>query len=117
MLILRDASGRLLLERRPPVGIWAELWSLPEADDIEAAKLGASTVHARDEIAFRHLPPFTHTFSHYRLDVTPIVFDVAVKARIADGSNRRWVSPAEAAQLGLPAPVRKLIENLDKDPQ
>ena len=115
MLILRDASGRLLLERRPPVGVWAELWSLPEADDIEAAKLGAASVHAREDIAFRHLRPFTHTFSHYRLDVTPLAFDIGIKARIADESNRRWVSPAEAAQLGLPAPVRKLIENLDKD--
>jgi A/G-specific adenine glycosylase len=117
MLILRDASGRLLLERRPPVGVWAELWSLPEAEDIDAAKLGAASVHARDDIVFRHLPRFTHTFSHYRLDVTPIAFDIGIKARIADESNRRWVSPAEAAQLGLPAPVRKLIENLDKDLQ
>ncbi|HEX3894785.1 MAG TPA: A/G-specific adenine glycosylase [Rudaea sp.] len=115
MLILRDASGRLLLERRPPVGVWAELWSLPEADDIESAKLGAAFVHAHDDIVFRHLQPFTHTFSHYRLDVTPLAFDVCFKAHIADDSNRRWVSPTEAAQLGLPAPVRKLIENLDKD--
>ena len=115
MLILRDESGRLLLERRPPVGVWAELWSLPEADDIEEAKLGAASVHARDDIVFRHLQPFTHTFSHYRLDVTPLAFDIIVKARIAEDSNRRWVSPTEAAQLGLPAPVRKLIENLDKD--
>jgi A/G-specific adenine glycosylase len=115
MLILRDASGRLLLERRPPVGVWAELWSFPEANDIDAAKIGATSLHVPDDIVFQHLPPFTHTFSHFRLDVTPVAFDIRIGSRIADDSTRRWVSPTEAAQLGLPAPVRKLIENLDKD--
>lgn len=116
MLILRDETGRLLLERRPPLGVWAELWSLPEAHDIEAAKLGAASVHARGDIVFRHLPPFTHTFSHYRLDVTPLACDVNIKTHIGEASNRRWLKPADAAKLGLPSPVRKLIENLDKDP-
>jgi hypothetical protein len=47
--------------------------------------------------------------------VTPLSFDVRHKPRIEDDANRRWVSPTEAAQLGLPAPVRKLIENLDME--
>jgi A/G-specific adenine glycosylase len=117
MLILRDKSGRLLLERRPPVGVWAELWSLPEASDIEAAKLSTASVHARGDIVFRHLPTFTHTFSHYRLDITPLTVDIQTKSRVSEKSNRRWVSRDEAKKLGLPAPVRKLIENLDKDRQ
>jgi A/G-specific adenine glycosylase len=37
MLLLHDADGRILLERRPPVGIWAGLWSLPEAPSLTAA--------------------------------------------------------------------------------
>lgn len=32
MLILEDTKGRILLERRPPTGIWGGLWSLPELD-------------------------------------------------------------------------------------
>jgi A/G-specific adenine glycosylase len=117
MLILRDESGRLLLERRPPVGVWAELWSFPEADDIEAAKLSTASVHARGAIVFRHLPTFTHIFSHYRLDITPLTIHINRNPRVSDDSSRRWVSSDEAKKLGLPAPVRKLIENLDKDPQ
>lgn len=117
MLILRDESGRLLLERRPPVGIWAELWSLPEVRDVEAAKLTTASVHARGAIVFRHLPTFTHTFSHYRLDITPLTTRVNRNPHVSDDSNRRWVSRDEAKKLGLPAPVRKLIENLDEDPQ
>ena len=30
MLLLRDRQGRLLLEQRPPTGVWGGLWSFPE---------------------------------------------------------------------------------------
>ena len=107
MLVLRDRSGRILLERRPPTGVWAQLWSLPQADDL------AGTQAYGHEIAFRTLAPFVHTFSHYRLDVTPLAAELTTAARIADSPDRRWLQPAQAALLGLPAPVRKLIENLE----
>src|SRR5690554_3909603 len=32
VLLAWDDSGRVLLQRRPPAGIWASLWSLPGAD-------------------------------------------------------------------------------------
>ena len=38
MLIVRDEHSRVLLERRPPTGIWARLWSLPETPDAESAR-------------------------------------------------------------------------------
>ena len=105
MLLVRDRAGRILLERRPPAGVWAQLWSLPEADDADAARR-----HLGKPLKLRALPPFVHTFSHYRLEVEPLhgVFDHP--ARIADSPQRRWLLPKDAAALGLPAPVRKLIE-------
>ncbi|HET6591987.1 MAG TPA: A/G-specific adenine glycosylase, partial [Xanthomonadales bacterium] len=36
MLILRDERGRVLLEKRPPAGIWGGLWCLPEGNDLSA---------------------------------------------------------------------------------
>jgi A/G-specific adenine glycosylase len=116
MLIVRDAAGRLLLQRRPPVGVWAQLWSLPEAADIESARSNLCTIALlSSDIAFRHLPRFTHTFSHYRLDITPIACDVERSTRIGEASDSRWLLPDEAAQLGLPAPVRRLIEEFARD--
>jgi A/G-specific adenine glycosylase len=114
MLVLRNRSGQLLLERRPPTGVWAQLWSLPEAADTAAARRRITRDHGlrNGEIALRPLPPFVHTFSHYRLDVTPLALELAASARIADDPDRRWLHPADAAVLGLPAPVRKLIESL-----
>jgi len=115
MLVLRDGSGRVLLQRRPSTGVWAQLWSLPEADDVAAARRQALLAQATNEIEFHPLQPFTHTFSHYRLDVTPLAARVESPSRIADGAAQRWLSPVDAGRLGLPAPVRKLIESLDKE--
>jgi A/G-specific adenine glycosylase len=114
MLVLRDASGRVLLERRGQTGIWAGLWSLPEAEDESAARLGIAQEHdiAAEEITFTALPSFTHGFSHFHLDVTPLTAEIHRVRRIADGDDKRWLHLAEAAALGLPAPVRKLIATL-----
>ena len=112
MLILRDAHGRVLLERRGPQGVWPGLWSLPEAAGIDAAWRQARR-HARiDDV--QALPPFIHVFSHYKLRVEPLLFDGATAARsIADNLGLRWCDAGELAALGLPTPVRKLLQNLE----
>jgi A/G-specific adenine glycosylase len=114
MLLLRDVKGRLLLERRPPTGVWAGLWSLPEAADHASARTRAAQYRgrAKDASEFTPLPPFVHGFSHYRLEVTPLALRVTPNARIADDPDQRWLCPLDAAELGLPAPVRKLIASL-----
>jgi A/G-specific adenine glycosylase len=114
MLVLRDTRGRLLLERRAPTGVWAGLWSLPEAMDETAARDEIARTHNIDAtgIRFRELPPFVHGFSHYLLDVTPLALDLDPAHAVADVADRRWLHPHEAAALGLPAPVRKLIQSL-----
>ncbi len=112
MLILRDISGRVLLERRAPTGVWAGLWSLPEAADDQAAGSEIAARHdARLDIELRALPAFSHDFTHFRLDIKPIEAVVDAHA-VADNENQRWLSVVEAAALGLPAPVRKLIASL-----
>jgi A/G-specific adenine glycosylase len=114
MLLLRDARGRILLERRPPTGVWAQLWSLPEADDIVSARNRVARDHAGERtLEFRELAPFVHTFSHYKLGVKPLACAIDPVQRVADSPDQRWLHPHEAAQLGLPAPVRKLIETLE----
>jgi A/G-specific adenine glycosylase len=108
MLILRDRHGRVLLERRGPQGVWSGLWSLPEATDPDDAWRIAQR-HARIDDA-QALAPFTHVFSHYRLDIEPLLFDRATAQRgIADNPQLRWCGADELGALGLPAPVRSLL--------
>ena len=111
MLVLRDAEGRVLLQRRPPNGVWASLWSLPEAADAASAQ-ALFDRHARGDFALaRAGATVLHGFSHYRLRIHPLHVD-AVKPRDAVGDNPdlRWASRAELAGIGLPAPVRRLLE-------
>jgi A/G-specific adenine glycosylase len=116
MLILRDQQGRVLLERRGPQGVWAGLWSLPEATDIEAAwRLAQQHAQIHDAQA---LTAFTHVFSHYKLQIEPLLFDRAsAQMGIADHPHLRWCSVSELAVLGLPAPVRSQLANLVEPPR
>jgi A/G-specific adenine glycosylase len=111
MLVLRDREGRILLERRGPQGVWSGLWSLPEAPDHASAWRQAGQWARLDDA--QPLPPFTHVFSHYKLNIEPLLFDGSEAGqRIEEGASRRWCSRAERVALGLPAPVRTLLDNL-----
>ncbi|MFC4764372.1 A/G-specific adenine glycosylase [Dyella koreensis] len=111
MLVLRDANKRVLLERRGPQGVWSGLWSLPEATDHDGAWRAAQQLARIDDA--QALAPFIHVFSHYRLQVEPLLFDDATAHRaIADNPSLRWCDTGEIAALGLPAPVRSLLQSL-----
>jgi len=108
MLVLRDATQRVLLQRRGAHGVWAGLWSLPEADDTDGAWREAQA-RARIDDALA-LTPFVHVFSHYRLQIQPLLFEgAAPRQAIADNDNQRWCAESELPSLGLPAPVRSLL--------
>ena len=112
MLILEDAEGRILLERRPPSGIWGGLWSLPELDpaygadelqDACARELGLNC-HSPEPIS-----GFRHTFSHYHLHIQPVRLPLAGNTQVGDSDRLRWLHRDEALNLGLPAPIRTLL--------
>jgi A/G-specific adenine glycosylase len=106
-LLLRDCQGRVLLQKRPDTGIWAQLWTLPQADagsdlqDWFDAHVDGSLDDADA------LPVLEHTFSHYRLHLQVLVQRVHGLRQEAPGL--RWVAAADLASLGLPAPIRKLL--------
>jgi A/G-specific adenine glycosylase len=110
LLLLRDASDRILFERRPPAGVWGGLWSLPETAD---GADPASDVRRRFGVAAREagrLPAFEHAFTHFRLTVTPWTARVSAPARVADSPALRWLARPDLASMGLPQPVRQLVE-------
>jgi A/G-specific adenine glycosylase len=118
MLLLRDADGRVLLQRRPSTGIWAALWSLPEAPDHDAARHWFDAHVDGDYDDATALDDVHHGFTHYRLLMHPRAWR-GVALRGAPGGNvgdnagdappLRWVSRVEFDALGIPAPIRTLI--------
>ncbi len=113
-LLARDEAGRILLERRPPVGIWGGLWSLPElasgADETVAAAAGRYDFTVLD--IHPALADIEHVFTHFRLIALPLPVSVRAGAEMVAETGYGWFAPAEAEALGLPAPIRKLVAGL-----
>ncbi|WP_045767690.1 A/G-specific adenine glycosylase [Xanthomonas albilineans] len=113
-LLLENAAGDLLLQRRPPTGIWAGLWTLPQAET-ESALHDWFARHASGRAfdAAERLSPIVHTFSHYRLHLQPLrLRKVALRDALRDNDDLRWVARTALSALGLPAPIRKLLDGL-----
>ncbi len=115
LLVIRNPEGAILLERRPSVGIWGGLWSLPELDAPDALaawcidQLGVGCKRIV-KLTERH-----HTFTHYRLRMQPVVVELSGwPAQIQDREDRHWVFPKAGAALGLPAPIARLLAELDE---
>ena len=112
MLLLRDREGRVLLARRPATGVWSGMWSLPEVADHDEARDFVARHADVDFEANTSLPLIEHTFSHYRLHIAPLLWTGATPAARIGDNELRW-QPIEAIdEVGLPAPVRKLLLTL-----
>ena len=106
MLLLCDRDGRVLLERRPPSGVWGGLWSLPEFDTPEHALDWAGTRQHETWKTVRH------TFTHFHLDITPLRVPAGSGHDAVAEDRYRWHDPALPAP-GMPAPVVKLLKCLN----
>ncbi|MXY91683.1 MAG: A/G-specific adenine glycosylase [Gammaproteobacteria bacterium] len=115
MFILQDSEGRVLLEKRPPNGIWGSLYSLPQIETHDGAPTlpaSLSVLRLANE-PHSELPPFSHGFTHFQLDITPLHYRVAQTAlAVAESGRWLWYSIADPAEVGLAAPVRKLLAAL-----
>jgi len=115
-LLLRNRNGDILLEKRPPSGIWGGLWALPECEltsdiDTLCKERGLNALDWDAE------EPIRHTFSHYHLDFTPIQVDVTENSsekshQIMEAKQQVWYNPLTELTLGTAAPVLKLLKNL-----
>jgi A/G-specific adenine glycosylase len=112
-MVLAVSDGRLYLERRPPAGIWGGLWSLPEpapdtVDDWCRRRLGAAGSR-------EHWASLRHSFSHFDLDIRPVVVRVdGASSRVAADGDAAWYRLGTEPPGGIAAPVKKLIDELEK---
>ncbi len=115
MLMLQDRSGRVLLEKRPPDGIWGGLWSLPELARNADLRGVCQTRFGCDARIGRPWPAVTHDFTHFRLVITPQPLLARSPIRHAMEDNGViWHTPG-LTQVGLPAPVQLLLKRLHDD--
>ena len=107
MLILTDGEGKVLLERRPPAGIWGGLWSLPSDDDGRPIqqRLGVN-LHS-----MQTLPALQHQLTHMQMHIRPLIGHAGLlPGGVECTQDQRWFGQHEWPALGLPQPVRQLLE-------
>ena len=112
MLALRDADGRVLLQRRPPSGVWGGLWSLPEWDDDECR----NRYPWLDLSAGMALPARRHAFSHFQLEITPwLITPVKGGDSVMDAPDLLWYN-GDSETIGLAAPVSRILQEIEEYP-
>lgn len=113
MVLVRDAEGAILLERRPPSGIWGGLWCLPEIEQhVDPLTWCEQKVGQKANLG-RSLPARRHTFSHFHLDIEPV--EILLKqpgCAVMEPGSRLWYNPRQPENIGLAAPVARLLDEI-----
>jgi A/G-specific adenine glycosylase len=113
LLVFLNAEGEVLLEQRPPAGIWGGLWSFPEsaADEDSTLKQILKNDWGVARIKPEWLPERGHTFSHYHLRMRPVLLRKA-EMNLVSGRASRWCKLGTLPALGLPAPIKQMLAEL-----
>ena len=113
MLIFQNELGEVYLEKRPPSGIWGSLYSFPESrtDNIDSSISSLNGFSITENR--KSLNPLRHTFSHYHLNILPELVSVKKNTNaIAESDRWLWYPLDHSLEVGLAAPVKKLLYNL-----
>lgn len=111
MLVVQNDQGAVLLQRRPPVGLWGGLLSFPELP-LEENVGNWCRRHIGRVNGLKTQPAFRHTFSHFRLQIHPVFARLkSLKAEVNEDSKWQWFQPG-VSTAGLAAPVSALIGQL-----
>ncbi len=124
-LIVKNGA-KICLEKRAAKGLWGGLYAFPQFESLEDLK---RSVSAQNLQISAQLNVFRHTFSHYHLDIVPILVDLALqkidKIRplvvaeknvnygfdISSTANY-WYDLTSKNEIGLATPVKRILDEL-----
>ena len=118
--ITADDKNQVLMEKRPPTGIWGGLWCFHEVDKHSEISSLLQKLNLQ-ESSRTALAPFRHTFSHFHLDIEPIVIHCQaisldeIALEINERQPQKWYDLSIEASVGLAASTQKLINLLKHD--
>ena len=110
MVVATRGDFKVLLERRPPQGLWGGLWGLPEfptqAHAVQWTRERLTAASAPERGA-----PLAHAFSHFDLQILPLMVRCQGKAQeLRDDDRYRWYDVRDPLRIGLPKPIATIIE-------
>jgi A/G-specific adenine glycosylase len=109
LLVIRHGRDILLL-KRPSPGIWGGLWSLPESEgDLIPVCLQLT---GQTPSSIEALPAFTHTFTHFRMLIQPVMLLLDKQPQGAAEPGSVWMESDDAMKAAIPKPVKSILEKL-----
>jgi A/G-specific adenine glycosylase len=112
-LIVRSSEGEIWLEKRPSSGIWGGLWCFPEIETPEEGRQRCLDRWGAEPATLETQTGFRHTFSHYHLDITPVMVELNTTPHaVMEASRQLWYKLRQPPQIGLAAPVASLLATL-----
>jgi A/G-specific adenine glycosylase len=117
VMLVIEHDNHILLEQRPPTGIWGGLLSLPEVSrlmTVSERPISKEALHTElaefgEVEAISLMPEFTHAFSHYKLTVSPLRVKMKRVFMMAAQANYQWLPLDKLKHAALPAPIKKLL--------
>ncbi len=106
MLLVKNAQDEFLLQKNPPSGIWGGLWCPPQTNSLE----GDLSTGGLELESLETLPMYKHTFSHYHLEITPVLCRPKGENQNIAECEQTWFTLNSDQELGLAAPVKKLLK-------
>ena len=103
--LLISSKNKILLKRNDSKGIWKNLWLFPDKDIL--SKDNISLLEKKES-----LPEIIHNLSHRKLNISTVKYQIKNKDRLKiDRSSSVWVSKADSVKMGMPKPIKEIIEN------
>ena len=119
--IIQDRQDdSIWLEKRPPAGIWGGLYSFPEFKDADEFKIWLNKQNKNSVLTSQSLPIISHTFSHFRLLMRPMLIQIDKKPNgVMEDDLGVWYKLTDqemghkiGQKVGLAAPVKKALEQV-----
>ncbi|TRY33878.1 A/G-specific adenine glycosylase [Aliiglaciecola sp. M165] len=112
VMILPMWQQQVLIYKRPSSGIWGGLFGFFEAQQLSDVQAISQRLQlgAYNE---QKLEPFRHTFSHFHLDIQPILLELKKPPTGQVSENETlWYDLRSPPNVGLAAPTTKLFSTL-----
>jgi A/G-specific adenine glycosylase len=108
-------QDKALVYKRPPTGIWGGLWGFYQIDTLENLEQQTHEL-SLGHFKVKFLVPFRHTFSHFHLDIQPLLLelDTPPQQNQVHENQHLWYDLSTPSEIGLAAPTLQLLTELHK---
>lgn len=99
----------IMLEKRPPAGIWGGLWSLPQCEPVQVPEAILAAEYGHGGTIVEEVEPVMHAFTHYRLRLRPLMVELDQTIPGVADSSVSWCDADNIHRYGMPKPIQTLV--------